>query len=464
MSSAAPIYVRPLRRRSIAGPLVLIILGLLFLAKNLGAPISLFAFFARWWPLLLVLAGAIRLFEYYQAQRTNTAVPRIGGGAVFLMVLLVVLGLGASGIYRSREHINWGEVREEVQMDPDFMRMFGSDHTFEEQVEQEFAPGSQLKVVCERGSITVNAWDENKIKVLARKNIFASNDQEAQRRHGQTKPQISVTGGVVMVNANTQGAGDVGVRTDLEIFVPRQAAIDLASRRGDIMVSNRAGEVKISMHRGDVRTEDIEGNVFVTVERSNLHAARVKGDITVSGRANDVVLVDVTGAATFNSDIFGELKLSKIGKGVRFNSSRTELELAKLDGDLDMDSGDLRITEAQGLRLNTRSKDINLTSMSGDVKVDTDNGDISLASAQAQPLGNVVLSNRHGEIRLELPSNAGFEFQGSTRHGEVSSEFGEITVNTSDKNSNRATGKVGRGGAKIQVSTDSGDISIRKVG
>src|SRR6516225_126989 len=56
-------------RRSIAGPLVLIVIGLVFLLRNMGVRLPIWHWFGHWWPLLLILWGVIRLVEHSIAQR-----------------------------------------------------------------------------------------------------------------------------------------------------------------------------------------------------------------------------------------------------------------------------------------------------------------------------------------------------------------------------------------------------------
>ena len=50
-------------RKSIFVPLVLIVLGVLFLLSNLGVLPHLGPLFARWWPLILIALGALLLLR-----------------------------------------------------------------------------------------------------------------------------------------------------------------------------------------------------------------------------------------------------------------------------------------------------------------------------------------------------------------------------------------------------------------
>src|SRR5438094_10460453 len=90
--------VTPRRRRSMAGPVVLIILGIVFLLETMGVLHwhGLGYLFARFWPLLLIIWGVIKLLEYQQAQREGTRAPGIGAGGVSLLAVLLMAGMIAT--------------------------------------------------------------------------------------------------------------------------------------------------------------------------------------------------------------------------------------------------------------------------------------------------------------------------------------------------------------------------------
>src|SRR5437667_12863716 len=94
----APPARPPRFRRSFAGPVVLIIVGICFLLSNMGI-ISWNNFslwFSHYWPVLLIVWGIMKLIEYQQANRAGERARGIGAGGVMLVVLVVVAGLIAS--------------------------------------------------------------------------------------------------------------------------------------------------------------------------------------------------------------------------------------------------------------------------------------------------------------------------------------------------------------------------------
>jgi len=76
--------------RSIAGPVILILMGILFLMGTMRIMDihHLGSLFARFWPALLILWGALKLIEYEQAKRYGQPVRGIGVGGVFLLLFL----------------------------------------------------------------------------------------------------------------------------------------------------------------------------------------------------------------------------------------------------------------------------------------------------------------------------------------------------------------------------------------
>jgi hypothetical protein len=239
---ASPVQIPNARpSRSFAGPVVLIILGIIFLLGNLRMLRweTLAHSFAHYWPLLLIIWGVIKLLEYQQAQKAGTRAPGIGVGGVFLLIFIIVFGIAAT----QASHFNWSEIRDQMHLENGDFPLFGHSYNYDDQLDQPFPAGGSLHVSNERGAVNVSAATDNKIHVIVRKRISADNQQEADKWDPLTKPQIAVSGNIVTVNANTHGAGDHWVNTDMDISLPRKAAVVISTRHGDINVTGLAGEL-----------------------------------------------------------------------------------------------------------------------------------------------------------------------------------------------------------------------------
>jgi DUF4097 and DUF4098 domain-containing protein YvlB len=417
--------------------------------------------FAQYWPLLLILWGVIRLAEYYSDRAQGYATRTVGGGGVLFLILIIMFGLAAS----TGEKVNWQGIRGDVDVDDDFFGgMFGQSYSFNNSQTRDLPAtlkDGTVRVLNDRGDLTVNAWDENRVKVDVAKKVCAQSQDEASKFDSQTQPTISVDGNVITINANTSAAGNASVRSDLEIWVPKALAADVATRRGDINITGRAGNVKVSNSRGDITVEDVTGNVELDQRKGDIHVSKVTGDVTASAQANDTTVSDIGGSVKLDGEFFGGINLSKIAKPIKVHTSRTDMELVKLDGDLTMDAGDLRANNLAGpMRVMTRSKDVHLDDLSGDLRIENSNSTVEVHSTK---LGSIQIDNRKGDVQIIVPEKSAFQAELKTRDGEITSEFGGLNV-TTQHNDSSATGSVGTGGPKVQVSNEHGNIEIRKAG
>jgi hypothetical protein len=91
---------RSLRRGSIVGPLIILGIGLMFLLAQTGriAWGQSLEWYGRWWPAVLIGAGVVLLLEWFIDQQRGNEAGRdrvLGGGVVFLLILLVIAGLAS---------------------------------------------------------------------------------------------------------------------------------------------------------------------------------------------------------------------------------------------------------------------------------------------------------------------------------------------------------------------------------
>jgi DUF4097 and DUF4098 domain-containing protein YvlB len=449
----------PRRQRSFAGPFVLIIVGTIFLLGTMRVlSVSRLAhLFANYWPVLLILWGVIKLIEHLQAQREGTRSSGIGAGGVLLVIMIVVFGLIATQL----ERVNWSGLREQIDMDDsDFSHIFGGDSfNYNDHLEQDFPAGASLKVIDTRGAVSVHAADDNKITVAVRKRVGADNQGDADKYNGETKPTITTIGGLVTLDAKAESSGDHAVEVDLDISVPRKAAVTITSRRGDVNVTGRDGNVDVSIQHGDAVIEDVSGGVKVSQDKGSAKIEQVNGDVHVEGRLNEVAVSDVKGSLQLEGEFQESIKLERIAKTVTFKSSRTDMEFSRIDGSLELDSDELHAEQITGpLRLTTKSKNVRLGDVSGDVRLQDDNGAVEV---EMRTVGNIQIDNRNGDVQLSLPDKAGFRVDARARDGEIQSDFAELKV-SNDEHESHANGSVGNAAAHIVVNNEHDGIEIRK--
>jgi DUF4097 and DUF4098 domain-containing protein YvlB len=457
---APPPFQQPIQprrqRRSVAGPVVLILLGVVLLLTTMRVlhPQPLLHWFGTYWPALIILWGVIKLIEYQQAQKEGTRPAGIGGGGVVLLVFLIIFGMSATQASR----FNWDEIRDHINLGDDDLALFGHNYSYDDRLQQDFPAGSSLRITNDRGAVNLTVSDDNQIHVTAHKRINADSQEEADKFNPATKPQINASGNAITLNANTQGAGDRTITTDLDVSVPRKAPVVISARHGDVSILGRDGDVEIASQHGDVAASDVNGKVSLNLSGGSARVSNISGDASVQGRADDISLADVKGAAHLSGE-FDSIKLGKIAGVVGFKSARTDMEFSRLNGDLDMDSGDLRANDLIGpFRLLTRSKDVRLNGVDGDVRLENENGAVEIHMGK---LGNMQLSNRNSDVQIYIPDKVGFQLDAHSRGGEIESDFSALKIDNGNDQAT-ASGTVGTGGPHLVITNEHGGIELRK--
>jgi DUF4097 and DUF4098 domain-containing protein YvlB len=153
------------------------------------------------------------------------------------------------------------------------------------------------------------------------------------------------------------------------------------------------------------------------------------------------------------------VRLVRVSKTVSFHSSRTDMEFARLDGRLDLDSGDLRADSLSGpMHLTTRSKDISLEGLSGDLRLADTNGTVEVGLHNP---GNIQIDNRKGDVQIAIPPGTAIKVEARTHEGEINSDFSEIKIDNQNRQST-ASGSIGTNGPRMAINCDKGTIEIRK--
>ncbi|MCU1321838.1 MAG: hypothetical protein JWM43_1487 [Acidobacteriaceae bacterium] len=460
--------MRGMRRGSIVGPILVVALGVLFLLVQLGR-ISFYrvgVYFGRFWPLLLVAIGVVLVIEWAidrNSNKDNAAYgrPMIGGGVVFLIVLIAIAGIGFHGFNEGQRDFfahGFGMGITPENMD----QFFGDKHESDQSLDQAFPANATLNVTNPRGDVSVSGTStDNQIHIMVHKQVYTRSDSDAENRANELTPRLNVPSG------SNGGAFDVimpaleGAHADLVITLPTSAPVTISANHGDVRASTIAAPLNVTANHGDIEVSAIKGPVSARINNSgsSFSAHSIDGSLSVDGRGRDLTISDIAGPVSIGGDFFGSTHVEHIRGTVRFHSSRTDFQLASLSGEINISSSDISADGAQGpVSLTTRSRNINLEHVAGDLNVTNSNGSVDLISAP--PLGNVTVQNRHGSVNVTVPEKASFTVQAETSNGDIENDF---SLSSQENNSRRSLGgTVGKGGTLIRINTSEGDIGIKK--
>ena len=442
-----------MRRRSFAGPLLLLLIGALFLWRNLHPEAPVFDLLASYWPFVLIAWGLLRLIEVLIWRGEGSY--SFTGGEVMLVILICIAG---SGIWAAHRHnIRWN--------------FFGPDwlgEQYDYPVSAHGPAAGMNRVVFEnpRGNIKVTGGDTQEVTVNGHKLIRAYARADADRTNERTPVEIVPQGDRLLVRTSQDRAPDnQRISDDLEVTVPRAMAVEARGRSGDYEISDIAGDVQLAADRGDVRLARVGGNARLEVGRSDLvRAVDVKGKIDVQGRGSDIELENIAGQVTINGGYTGTLEFKNLAKPLQFEGARaTELSVQAVPGSISMDMGEFTGRDIVGpVRLVSQSRDIRIEQFTQSLELETQRGDIQLQPGRL-PLYAIEAHSGTGRIDLVLPEKAAFQLQATAERGEAINDFGPQIQKEVEGRTATLKGKVGDGPI-IRLTASRGSVSVRKEG
>lgn len=444
------------RGSSVFSGLLLIFVGLLLLMHNYRG-LELSRFFGHWWPLLLIVWGAIKLYERTGGARSGQpGAARITGGEVVLVFGMLAL----MGIVAAVEH-----VRERF---PDYTGVdVGEAYSNSIDVEPKpVPPNARITIRGSRGNITVRASDEPEIRVSGKVSVHGWSETAARRMGENISLDVAENGDGYEVHPT--GFRDKRVRIDMDVVVPHNAAVTVRSDKGDINVSDMAAPVSANGGNGDIEIRNTTGDVSVDMRNGDAKISDTKGDVKISGHGQSIEAVNATGGLTVSGEFVGPIRAEKVAKGVLFVSHRTDLTLTQLTGHMEAGSGNLEVVDAPG-NLNVRSRDeeMHIENVGGKVKLENRNGNIEVRFSNP-PKDDIEINNSSAAITLSLPTSSSFEIVADCRSCDedkgIDSEFSADSLQqTKDSGNWHLEGKYGSGRKpKITLKTTYGGISIHK--
>jgi DUF4097 and DUF4098 domain-containing protein YvlB len=454
--------IRGMRRTSILGPFLLISLGVLFLLVQTGHLRGqyLWDWYGRFWPLLLVGAGIVMLLEwgYDQYIQSDPTQPRyrrrLGGGVFALLLILVITGVVFSGM-RQGGH---SRLFDGMNINQDNWDEFlGDKHESDQTLAQALPAGASFSVDNPRGDVTISGTsDDNQVHVAVHKEVYTRSDSEADSKAQRLSPSLNTSGNTVTLKVPALE----GARADLTITLPATAAATVMANHGDVHVSSLKAAVNVTANHGDITLSAITGPIVTHINNgdSSFSAHSVTGSISLEGHGRDTTLSDLSGPVTISGDFFGTSHFEHIRGPIKFHTSRTDFQLARLDGEVEI-GPDLSATEAVGpLTLTTGNRNVTLERISGDISVTNRNGSVDVTGAP--PLGNLTIQNRNGSVDVTVPEQSGFTVDANTTNGDVNNDF-SLATGGNDTHKN-FSGTVGKGGPTLRITTSQGDISLKK--
>lgn len=191
-------------------------------------------------------------------------------------------------------------------------------------------PGGRLQVRADRGSIRIEAVDRQDVEVEVFLQVRTSDAGEAEKILAAAEMEFSTEGSELRLNARWNLDEDwPEVELRFSINLPARFHLDLATRGGDVEVSDIEGDVVAVAHGGSLVLGRIQGTVQAETTGGSIRVAGCSGKARIRSRGGRIRLDDVgdvIDAASQGGDISARLSAAP-GRGGQLSTTGGSLEV-----------------------------------------------------------------------------------------------------------------------------------------
>lgn len=264
-----------------------------------------------------------------------------------------------------------------------------------------------LDLTTGSGDVTIKTGTSNQVVIhgIVRSNNDWFSNSESAVHSIESNPPIQQNGNSVRIGYDLPEDARRHVSISYELTVPADTEVRAHSGSGGIHVEGVRSGADVNTGSGDIQLRDIGARVKASTGSGEIRAENIAAPFT--GR---------TGSGDIETQLTGS-------------------------GDVDVQSG---------------SGGVRLRGIKGGLRVRTGSGDIE---ADGDVRGAWAIHTGSGGIRMAVGSGGGFNLDVHTSSGSIHSDL-PITVQGS-LGRHELKGSVRGGGPEVEVSTGSGDVTIR---
>jgi hypothetical protein len=467
-------------RRTTAGSIfwgiTLVAVGGLLLARNLGYSLPIWGAVARYWPVLIILWGLVKLVDYFRLRNDRDKRPLFSGGEVAMLILVIFAGSAITAAANISPDI--GAIFD-FDGNFDFWDLTGNNYQFTEHQELAVPAGSTIKIFNLYGFVDVRPAEGDRIIVDVEKTVRAASREEAETRAKDFTFSINELAGHYRIassrdpNAFDNGGVTVGIRignerqrykSNMTVKVPKKAIVEVRNRYGSVNLDGLEGNQTIANKYGSTSVHNISGAVTISTGYGSAVLEGVSGEINVTN-AYASTTIRTGGSKVRVENKYGSVDVQDVQGDVSIENRYSVINAERIAGNLVIEGANnsVDIEDVSGsLEAGTSYKNLNVRNAKGSIRATNRHGNVDIELDEA-PQGDITVTSRYSNVSIELPANSSFNFDGRTTYGDADSEFDGLSVNSSGRERS-IRGQYGSGGPRINVETQHGNIRLQRRG
>ncbi len=265
------------------------------------------------------------------------------------------------------------------------------------------AADAKISIETVAGSLTIVGTDGTEVRVTG----TMGDDVEELDIRGDAR-DLSIE---VVVPDGKGRRRSLEIAADLEVQVPRGAALEIEAVSSSVEIRGVNGEIE---------------------------AASVSGAVSAAGAGSEIEVESVSGMVSVTGGS-GSISAESVSGKVMLAGVSGDIEASTVSGDIEIDAGTV-----------------------GDVEIESVSGDVRF-HGQPRTGGSLEIESHSGNVEVLLPADVSASFELSSFSGGIDSDFGP-PARRSDRYEPGLTAEftTGSGGAEVSLETFSGNIVLKK--
>lgn len=465
-------YAIERKPRSPVGGMLLIFIGVLWLANRIHPELNGLHIYGRYWLLLLAVFAAVELVRYYSHPEKEGSPPRLFTAGRIVAILLIV----TTGVVAGRIAGNSPSLLSALRLDGFLGNLrdsfIGQEYSFTDQPVEiaAFNPRDRVTISNSYGEVKVTGGASS-LRATLSKGVRSWNADEAKKISDQIQIVIDQTPDGWRITTNRDQI-DQQFTTGLQIEIPGAAHVEINNSYGAVSASNIDSPLTVKVNYGRASIDGVTGDVAMSLAYSDFDLANVNGNAAIGGarRAQvngiqgalklsaskgSVVVRDIAQETEINAPFcniaaqnlqsaasikteHGSVKVARAGD-VGIDAPYSDVQAEEIRGDLNITSSnsDIRLRSIAGeATVSAQRSAVMADDMRGGVEIETSHGgvtvrnfysvlrvqtshrDVTLVSS-SQPKADIEVENAFGEIRLTLPESSQFQIDAESENGRV---------------------------------------------
>lgn len=454
--------------------MLLIIVGVLFLAARFHPGLNALQVYGRYWVLLLVVFASVELVRHYSHRHAEGPPPRV----LTPMRVLVILVIVVTGVLANRV-AGKPSLLSALRL-PSFLSglrdsVVGEAFTFTDPpvINNDIRPGMVVSVNNSYGSVKVIGGGST-VRATLTKGIRGWSQDDARKIADRIGLLVNQTADELTITTNRDQINEQ-FTTDIQLEVPSSIVLSITDSYGSVTANGIQGGLTANVSYGQADLTGIKGDVSLALSYCEVTASNIDGNLTITG-AKRALISDIAGAVELTASTAnnGSVELRDISGPVRVNAPFCRIVAEGLDqtAELSTEHGKVEVNRAANLVIDAPHSDVRAKNIAGDVRVASSNSNLQLSSiagllevqaqqcsvnaddvrgsisietthgavvvknfledvrvetsyrdvtltSSAEPSGDIDVKNNHGQIKLVLPQSSRFHLDAESTNGQI---------------------------------------------